>query len=352
MQKLFKKNWLLILLLSIPYLFIVFGGVIRVNYDMISPGGLNKVTDVISIDNSYTENGSFNTVSVYSVERIPLLTYMIGRLDNIVSIEETSELVQMTDKESQTSGSIQKRVSINNAIILAYQTAGKQIATSYHGLIIHTVFKDITYDVKIGDIITKYNGENVISEETFRKQLISDVRNGKDITLTIQRNGESFEIEYTPIWVDENQTSFYIGLSYYDYYTIDVEKTKPQFTLNEANTLGPSGGLMQALSVYNAITEDDITKGLRIAGTGTIDINGNVGAIGGIYQKVFTAYYSNASVFFVPVTYDEKGNIIDEEGNNYHEAKSAYEKLGSPERLAFVPVATFEEAVKYLEGLK
>lgn len=352
MKKLLRKNWLMILLLSVPYLFITFGGVIRVNYDIISPGGLNKVTDVISIENAYTENGSFNTVSVYSVERIPLLTYMIGRLDSIVSIEKTSELIQMTDKESQTSGSIQKRVSINNAIILAYQTAGKQITTNYHGLIIHTVFKDISYDVQIGDIITKYNGEDVISESLFREQLIADVRNKKDIILTIKRNGESFEVNYTPVWVDEDQTSFYVGISFYDYYVIDTEQTNPQFTLNEANTLGPSGGLMQALSVYNAITEEDITNGLKIAGTGTIDINGNVGAIGGIYQKVFTAYYSNASVFFVPVTYDDKGNIIDEEGNNYHEAKRAYEKLGSPERLAFVPVATFEEAVKYLESLK
>lgn len=352
MKKLLRKNLLLILLLSIPYLFITLGGVIRVDYDIISPGGLNKVTDVIDIENASPEKGSFNTVSVYSVEKIPLLTYMIGRLDRIVSIDKTSSFVQMTDKESRTSGTIQKQVSINNAIILAYQTAGKQITTNYHGLIIHTIFKDISYDAQIGDIITKYNGEDVISESLFKEQLISDVRNKKDIILTIKRNGESLEINYAPIWADEDQSSFYIGISFYDYYTIDTKQTTPQFTLNEANTLGPSGGLMQALSVYNAITEGDITNGLKIAGTGTIDINGNVGAIGGIYQKVFTAYYSNANVFFVPVTYDENGNIIDEEGNNYHQAKKAYEKLGSPKCLAFVPVATFEEAVKYLESLK
>jgi hypothetical protein len=41
MKKLLKKNWLLISLLTIPYLFIVLAGVIRIDYDMISPGGLN-----------------------------------------------------------------------------------------------------------------------------------------------------------------------------------------------------------------------------------------------------------------------------------------------------------------------
>ena len=108
------------------YLFIVLAGVIRIDYDMISPGGLNEVGNVISVDEGYQQNGSFNTVSVYSVERIPLLTYLIGKIDNIVSIEETSELIQMTDSESVSSGTIQKNVSINNAIILAYKTAKKQ----------------------------------------------------------------------------------------------------------------------------------------------------------------------------------------------------------------------------------
>ena len=105
---------------------------------------------------------------------------------------------------------------------------------------------------------------------------------------------------------------------------------------------------MQALSVYNAITEDDLTKGRKIAGTGTIDINGDIGAIGGIYQKVFTAYFSNADVFFVPVEKDKNGNIIIEDGNNYSDALRAYEVLGKPDSMAFVPVASFEEAVEWL----
>lgn len=351
MLKLLKKNWLVITLLAIPYLFIVLSGVIRIDYDMISPGGLNEVGNVISVDEGYQQNGSFNTVSVYSVERIPLLTYLIGKIDNIVSIEETSELIQMTDSESVSSGTIQKNVSINNAIILAYKTANKEISTNYHGLIVHTVFKDVTYDVKIGDVITKYNDEVITDEKTFKEKLVDDVRNKKDIKLTIYRDGSYHNVDYEPIWT-ENKKSFYVGISYYDYYTINEEETFPKYTLNKANTLGPSGGLMQALSVYNAITEADITKGLKIAGTGTIDINGDVGPIGGIYQKVFTAYFSKADVFFVPVEIDENGEIIKTEGSNYYDALKAYEELGKPESLAFVPVAKFSDAVEYLESLK
>ncbi len=350
MKKLLNKYKVLLLVLVIPYLFIIVAGIVKVDYDITSPGGLNKVENIISVEGGIKKSGSFNTVSVYSVERISLLTYLIGKIDNIASIDETSEYVQMTNSESYSSGTIQKNVSINNAIILAYKMANKNIVTNYHGLIVHTVFKDITYDVQIGDVITKYNGENITNEIDFRDHLIQDVRNNNDIKLTILRQGESFEVKYEPIWTDDGK-SFYVGLSYYDYYTINKEETTPKFTINHVNTLGPSGGLMQALSIYNAISDNNLTQGLKIAGTGTIDTYGDVGPIGGIYQKVFTAYYSGANIFFVPVEKDENGQIIKTDGNNYVEALKAYEKLGKPAKMAFVPVATFEEAVEYLESI-
>ncbi len=351
MKKLLSQYKTIILICLVPYLFITLAGIIRVDYDIVSPGGLNKVENIIEVEGGKTQQGSFNTVSVYSVERISLLTYLLGKIDNIVSIDETSEYVQMTTTENYTSGSIQKNVSINNAIILAYKLANKKIVTQYHGLIVHTVFKDIAYNMKIGDVITKYNGVNVTNEIDFENQLVEDVRNKKTIILTISRQNTTFEIEYEPIWINDN-TRFYVGFSYYDYYTIVKEETSPSFQINYVNTLGPSGGLMQALSIYNAISETDLTNGKKIAGTGTIDTYGDVGPIGGIYQKVFTAYYSNSDIFFVPVERDENGDIIIVEGNNYSEALEAYQKLGSPADMAFVPVATIQEAINYLESIK
>ena len=174
MKKILKKHWLLIVLLSIPYFFVILSGVVKINYDMTAPGDLNQVGNVISINDENEEVGSFNTVSVYSVEKITYLTYLIGKLDKIVEIDKSSELIQMTSQESYTSGTIQKNVSINNSIILAYKEANKEIETEYHGLIVHTVFADVTYDVKIGDIITKYNSEVITDENSFKEKLIND----------------------------------------------------------------------------------------------------------------------------------------------------------------------------------
>jgi PDZ domain-containing protein len=57
---------------------------------------------------------------------------------------------------------------------------------------------------------------------------------------------------------------------------------------------------MFALGIIEKLTPGDMTGGRVIAGTGTIDDSGNVGAIGGIQQKIQGARQSGATVFFVP----------------------------------------------------
>ena len=57
---------------------------------------------------------------------------------------------------------------------------------------------------------------------------------------------------------------------------------------------GPSAGLIFSLAIYDKITPGTLTGGRDIAGTGTIDVNGNVGEIGGIQQKIAGAYDDGA----------------------------------------------------------
>lgn len=54
---------------------------------------------------------------------------------------------------------------------------------------------------------------------------------------------------------------------------------------------------MMSLAIYNYLTENDITHGLKIAGTGTIDADGNVGTIGGIEYKIKGAIKNKVDVF-------------------------------------------------------
>ena len=91
---------------------------------------------------------------------------------------------------------------------------------------------------------------------------------------------------------------------------------------------------MMALSLYNSLIEEDITKGRKIIGTGTIDLNGNVGEIGGVKYKLIGAVKKKADIFLVP------------EGN-YEEAVKVKNEKGYDIRL--ISVKTLEEAIEALK---
>ena len=74
---------------------------------------------------------------------------------------------------------------------------------------------------------------------------------------------------------------------------------------------------MLALAMYNALVEEDITKGMTIAGTGTIELDGSVGEISGVKYKIMGAVNNNIDLFIIPAdNYDEAEQVIKE--NNYN----------------------------------
>jgi Lon-like protease len=63
---------------------------------------------------------------------------------------------------------------------------------------------------------------------------------------------------------------------------------------------GPSAGLMLSLGIIDLVGDADLTDGRVIAGTGTIDVKGDVGPIGGIALKMVSARQIGARLFLVP----------------------------------------------------
>ena len=114
-----------------------------------------------------------------------------------------------------------------------------------------------------------------------------------------------------------------------------AQVNKLPYEFIDTNTGGPSGGMMQSLYIYNQLSEFDISHGLKIGGTGTIRIDGTVGAIGGIEQKIYTSAMNNIDIFFVPFA-----------SNNYEDALEVYNTLNTD--MILVGVDTFEDALNYL----
>jgi PDZ domain-containing protein len=64
---------------------------------------------------------------------------------------------------------------------------------------------------------------------------------------------------------------------------------------------GPSAGMMFALGLYDKLTPGELTAGHLISGTGTIDSAGNVGPIGGIQMKLYSAKAAKSDWFLAPI---------------------------------------------------
>ncbi|WP_406394821.1 S16 family serine protease [Streptomyces sp. NBC_00887] len=109
-------------------------------------------------------------------------------------------------------------------------------------------------------------------------------------------------------------------------------------TLHLADVGGPSAGLFFSLGIIDKLAGDgsggDLTGGRTVAGTGTIEANGRVGAVGGVSLKTQAARRDGATVFLVPRA----------------ECKEA--KAEQPKGLRLIPVTTLKNAVSSLKALE
>ncbi|GAA1641489.1 YlbL family protein [Georgenia ruanii] len=96
---------------------------------------------------------------------------------------------------------------------------------------------------------------------------------------------------------------------------------------------GPSAGTMFALGIIDVLTPGEMTGGKDIAGTGTMNLAGEVGAIGGIQQKLVAARRDGAEWFLAP-----RANCGEVRGH-------------VPDGLHVVSVATLAEAHKAVEEI-
>ncbi|MGW4565584.1 S16 family serine protease [Streptomyces sp. NPDC004561] len=119
---------------------------------------------------------------------------------------------------------------------------------------------------------------------------------------------------------------------------LGLSPDKVKVTLKLADVGGPSAGLLFTLGIIDKLHGDgsggDLTGGRNIAGTGTIDAAGHVGAVGGVALKTQAARRDGATVFLVP------------------KAECADARAELPKGLRLVPVTTLNGAVDSLVALE
>jgi len=146
-----------------------------------------------------------------------------------------------------------------------------------------------------GDVLVAVDGRPVGTTEDLVAAL-TEPGAAAERVLTLQRGGTERSVPVTPRPIDRDAPQ--IGVSAE---TADLRIAEPVDVAVDAGRIGgPSAGLMLALTVFDLADDVDLAAGRRIAGTGTIEPTGTVGAIGGLPSKVSAANGSGADVFLVP----------------------------------------------------
>ena len=157
---------------------------------------------------------------------------------------------------------------------------------------ISTVYEDAPASGKLiaGDFIRSVAGVEVVDLDQLKDEIQKS--NGAPIDVVVTRDGSPVSLSVTPELRDESWVfGILVGYSYD--FPVNVE-------LQLGQVGGPSGGMMFALGIIDALTEGSLAGSNHIAGTGTIAASGEVGPIGGIRLKMIAAERSGANLFIGP----------------------------------------------------
>jgi PDZ domain-containing protein len=326
-KKYIKENYKFII--TMVLILVVF--TLPTDYEVYTPGGVINTFDRIKIDGSTESKGSLNMTYVGAKKgTIPvlILSYIFPNWD----IENLSD--DRIEDESYEEIVERNKLSLHEvnkySTIVAYKYAGKKCEIIKEDVTIYYVSDEADTSLKLGDIIKSVNGKNIENLTQFQ-EIITNAEIGDKLNLIVERDNNK-ETAYAVAREEDGKKM--IGI--YLISILDI-KTEPKIDfIVKNNESGSSGGLMNALTIYDMLVEEDITKGLKISGTGTIDRDGNVGEIAGVKYKLAGAVKNKSDVFIVPsANYDEA--IKEKKKNKY--------------KIDIIKADTFENVLKILKNM-
>jgi len=290
-------------------------------------GGIIDISERIEIENANIINGSYNMAYVSELKAtIPI--YLIALMNKNWDIKKKEEIIIENEKNAELRGEIALKEANDTAILVAYKKALKNIKINNTKLIVTYIDENAKTDLQIGDTILEVN-DFVIKDKNNFNDIIKNLEIGSKINIKVENNDKIYNRTATIVDIDGNKK---IGIVIYNNYDLEIN---PEIKFNfKKSESGASGGLMMSLAIYDYLTKKDISKGRKIAGTGTIDIDGNIGEIDGVEYKIIGAYKNGADIFFVPA------------GSNYKDALKTMNNNNLD--IELVPVKTFDDALKYL----
>lgn len=251
----------------------------------------------------------------------------------IAGVDPTIDLIrkQAVRREGETDQEYRRRVlqqmedSNYLSIVVALDYLGYD-----KSVVVTEVLEDVPASdlIEPGDVVVSFSGETVTTYEDLPSAL-EDHAAGDLVDMSVERDGNIVDLTIELAEQEEDPGEPMIGITLREL----IDPPLP-VEIRAGDVGGPSAGLMHTLAIIDSLTEGELTKGRVIAGTGTIALDGSVGGVGALRQKVPAAEAASAEFMLVPQS-------------NYETALTA-----ERDTIEIVPVSTLQEAIDFLEGLE
>ena len=309
----------IVLVLVIPL-----GWIFNLPYFSASAGPTGDAVDAVIVEDDFPvfqPEGELLLLTV-SLQTVNVYEAAVAFFDRKVDLIERELLRPQgeTDQQARQRGLQAMERSKDIAVAVALNELGLE-ETLAEGVEVVAVFDESpAFETLLnGDLVVEMESEPIRTVGDIRR-ILESRRPGEQVDVTVIRGEEILPLRLTLHANPDAPDRAMVGISASTAYPIKIDS---------ANYGGPSAGMIYTLAVIDLLEEGDLTNGRVVAGTGTISMDGSVGAIGGIRQKLVAAEAAGADVVLVP-------------RDNYDEAITA------PVDVEIVAVESISEAVSYL----
>ncbi|MGA1610379.1 MAG: S16 family serine protease [Ilumatobacteraceae bacterium] len=347
-----RNMWWALPLLTIVWLVtgaLITSSLVKINYWEVAPGSAEEVASRFSFDKNalsqvtrYETSAPILFVTAYG-SKLSALDALVGVLDPDVDVLNREEKFGTITPSEQRRLGFQAMASAKQiAEYVALNRLGYDVSIAYGKLIIERlVCEDVPRPLSAclqlnpGDTITAFDGIEIPTLSDLMP-IIADYSPGDvvEVTITPHKTTDSVTKKIELMVSPDDPDRTIIGVWPADTRTVDLPF---EVDIDTDSIGGPSAGLSFTLALLDELTAGELTGGVKVAATGTIDGDESIGAIGALRQKTVAVKASGATVFLVP------------SAQTPEELSAARRVAGS--KLRIVPVANLTEALKVLEEL-
>ncbi|MCY0877269.1 MAG: PDZ domain-containing protein [Firmicutes bacterium] len=317
-------------------------------YYFFLPGEAMNLQPLISVQGGHkTAKGTLMLTTVDVLYANNVYSYLYGLLQPDHQLYTAQELSGgFSDRQYNDIEQYMMQSAHQDAVIAAMRFLHKPVVVTVQGVQVISVDSNSLAKgvLQPGDIITAIGHVSLVKNPAAMYTELTHYKPGQTVTLTIVHGKKTRTATVPLIGLPPlpGQKGTRAGIGFLPAVAQTVS-TPDHVVFHTGNIEGPSAGLMFTLEIINQLYPgEDLTRGYKIAGTGTIDPTGQVGQIGGAAHKVADANAAGAEIFFVPA------DVAPGDTNALHAIQEG-KQLGT--HMKIVPVRTLAQVVAYLRSL-